>query len=174
MPEAGRSGPHPRRDAPAWPPYVARIDDEDDVIALDASPALVETRMSVVTWQPPPTVNREWTQARPAVPPRQEPPPLRRDRPRGPDARVPSDSFQSSAAEGEVLFANLDPAARRAISQQPIIALTVNALGYHIFISHAARRLLSRLVLIGLGVLLALFWGDLTAVAEFLRGFFAH
>ncbi len=73
-----------------------------------------------------------------------------------------------------MLFADFDSATRRAISHRPIIALTVNALGYHVFISHAARRLLSRLALIALGALLALLWGDLTDVAELLLGVFAH
>jgi len=174
MSDASRSAPDRRRDTPAWPPYVARTDDEDDVFAVDSYPEPAASRMAVITWQPVSRINREWVRAEPSAAPREKPPHPCRDEPHGRDAQARDDLSRRVPFEGEVLFADFDPAARRAISHRPIIALTVNALGYHLFISHAARRALGKLALIGLGALIALLWGDLTDVAELLLGFFVH
>ncbi len=166
MSDASRSAPGRRQDTPAWPPYVARTDDEDDVFAVDSRPDSAVGETSIITWQPPPRTGRERLRAGPSAAPR--------DEPHGRKAQA-RDGFSSYIPfDGEVLFADSDPAVRRAISHRPIIALTVNALGYHLFVSHAARRALGKLVLIGLGALIALLWGDLTDVAELLLGVFVH
>ncbi len=174
MSDASRSAPGSRRDIPGWPPYVARTDDEDEVFAVDFHPEPAVSRTAVVTWQPRRSTSREWERAGPSAAPREEPLHPYRDEPHGRDAQTRDESPRPASFEGEVLFAELDPAMRRAISQRPIIALTVNALGYHLFISHAARRILARLVLIGVGVLIALLWGDLTDIAKLLLDVFAH
>jgi len=170
MSDASRSASDRRQDTPTWPPYVARTDDEDDVFATDSRHESAGGETTIVAWQPPPRASRERSRARS----RQKPgrPCCATAHSRDAQAR---DGFSSRVPfEGEVLFADFDPAAQRAISHRPLIALTVNALGYHLFISHAACRALGRLMLIGLGALIALLWGDLTDVAELLLGVFVH
>lgn len=174
MSDASRSVPGHRRGTPAWPPYVARTDDEDGVFAADSRHEAAVGQTAIITWQPQPGISRERLRAGPSAVPRQRPGRPCSEKTDCHDAQ-PRDGFSSRIPfDGEVLFADIDPAARQALSHRPIIALTVNALGYHLFISHAARRALGRLALIGLGVLLALLWGDLTDVAELLLGVFVH
>ncbi|MEB2286956.1 MAG: hypothetical protein OZ934_02480 [Anaerolineae bacterium] len=175
MPDTHHSAPGRRRDIPAWPPYVARTDDEDDVFAADSHHGSALDGTAIITWQPQPGASREWSRAGPSAVPRQRPGRPASEKSHRCDAQSHADGFSSRVPfEGEVLFADIDPAMRRAVSHRPIIALTVNALGYHLFISHAARRALGRLMLIGLGALIALLWGDLTDVAELLLGVFVH
>ncbi|MBP8972414.1 MAG: hypothetical protein KBH93_00950 [Anaerolineae bacterium] len=170
MSDTSRSAPDRRQGTPAWPPYVARTDDEDDVFATDSRHESTVGETTIVTWQPPPRASREQSRAGSHQKPGR--PCCATAHSRDAQAR---DGFSSRVPfEGEVLFADFDPAVQRAISRRPLIALTVNTLGYHLFISHAACRVLGRLTLIGLGVLIALLWGDLTDIAELLLGVFVH
>ncbi|MGQ9849422.1 MAG: hypothetical protein ACUVSU_05155 [Aggregatilineaceae bacterium] len=142
------------RQLPPWPPYVARHDEDDEVIE-GAELILPAERTEVSEWI---ATDDGWAHSRQSAPWRGE------ERSRtSPHAHT--DSQDRVMCDGEVLFGYGRPVSREP-RHRPIIALTENALGYHIFISHEAKRMLVRLGLILIAVLMMLLWGDIAQALE--------
>lgn len=141
------------RRLPAWPPYVARGEEDDEVIEADELTA----RSAGQAWSSDGTA---WVED----PARRSPPWREEQRGRAPEYED-ANTRERAVYDGEVLFA-YGATPRHEPRHRPIIALTVNALGYHLFISHEAKKVLVRLGLLLLAVLMMLLWGDIAQAVE--------
>ncbi|GAB4410940.1 MAG: hypothetical protein Kow00106_04940 [Anaerolineae bacterium] len=143
------------RRLPAWPPYVARDDDEEIEEIIEADDLMA--RSAGQAWG---SDGRGWVDD-----PANRYPPRREES--GIHTPEQDDTVRRERAvyDGEILFAYGSPP-RREPRHRPIIALTVNALGYHLFVSHEAKKVLVRLGLILVAVLMLLLWGDIAQAVE--------
>jgi hypothetical protein len=148
------------RRLPAWPPYVARGEEDDEVIEADELMA----QLAGQAWSSDGTT---WVDD----PARRSPPRREEQRARTPEYED-TDTHGRAVRGGEVLFA-YEATPHREPRHRPIIALTVNALGYHLFVSHEAKKVLVRLGLMLLAVLMMLLWGDIAQAVELFFSIFA-
>ncbi len=141
----------PRRRLPVWPPYVAQGDDDEEIIEADdliMRPAEQAQASDWVAWD-----NGERT-----------PPWREEERVRAPH-REAADERERVVRSGEI-YSDYGPPPAREPRHRPLIALTSNSWGYHLFISHEAKKVLVRVGLILLAVLMMLLWGDLAQAVE--------
>lgn len=145
----------PIRRMPSWPPYVARGDEEDDVFEAGDLMALPPSPRATA-WEAPGGGRTEHEHATP----------WRGEEHARSAWQAESDARDQAFLDGEVLFASYGRPEPREPRHRPIIALTVNSLGYHLFVSHEAKKVLVRLGLILLAVLMMLLWGDIAQAVE--------
>ncbi len=141
----------PRRRSSAWPPYVARADEEEEIIEADDLVIPPAEHMPASDWTA--RGNGERT-----------PPWREEERTRSPH-RDAADERERVVYDGDVLFSYGSPPVREP-RHRPLIALTVNSWGYHLFVSHDAKKVLVRVGLILLAVLMMLLWGDIAQAVE--------
>ncbi len=141
----------PRRRLSAWPPYVARGDDEEEIIEADDLMRRPAEQGGASDWAA--CDSAEWT-----------PPWREEERTRSPH-RGAADERERAVYDGDVLFSYGSLPVREP-RHRPLIALTVNAWGYHLFVSHDAKKVLVRVGLILLAVLMMLLWGDIAQAVE--------
>jgi len=142
----------PRRGLPAWPPYVARSDEEEEIVEADELLRRPMEQARASDWA-------AWDNRERTSPWREE------ERGRAPH-RGAADERRRAVYDGEVLSGYDDALHIREPRHRPLIALTRNSWGYHLFISHEAKRVLVRMGLILLAVLMMLLWGDIAQAVE--------
>ncbi len=149
------------RQVPGWPPYVARADDEDNVIEMNMPanrnlPVSQPARTQIIQRSHPHTIH----QAKFSTPS------LRWDQRENsalPDAEIhpPLDEEDLDDLDPVYPFYRRKHAADTVHPRQrPVIALTKTLFGYHLFISHEAHRVVKRTVLLLLIGILALIFGN--------------